>query len=147
MAQTGCEWIVDAAGCSSEKLCCGQSLRALCNALIAELDLHVVGAPQWHQFPPPGGWTGMYLLTESHLTIHTFPEHGQATLNLYCCRQRKEWDWEGRLEELLGATMVKVTCVERGRMQIAEVTMQIKEASKQSAICNPQSEILFGAAR
>jgi S-adenosylmethionine decarboxylase len=134
MAHTGCEWIIDAAGCSSDKLRCGDALRALCEAIVAELDLHVVGDPQWHQFPSPGGWTGMYLLTESHLAIHTFPEHGQATLNLYCCRQRKEWDWERRLSEWLNAASVKVTCIERGRLPIAEVRLQIEEASEHSVI-------------
>jgi S-adenosylmethionine decarboxylase len=135
MAQTGLEWIIDAAGCSAAKLRDGAALRRLCDAIIAELDLHVVGLPQWHQFPSPGGWTGMYLLTESHLTIHTFPEHGQATLNLYCCRQRETWDWEARLESLLGADRVEVTCVERGR------------ASLYPTIRNPQSAIQSGASR
>jgi S-adenosylmethionine decarboxylase len=111
---TGTEWIIDAAGCSAAALSDGARLQALCAAVIAELDLHVVGAPQWHQFSAPGGWTGMYLLTESHLTLHTFPEFGQATLNLYCCRARKDWDWEARLEEFLSAAEVSVQCLERG---------------------------------
>ncbi len=110
----GIEWIIDAAGCDGLRLRDGDRLAGLCAAIVAELDLHIVGQPQWHQFPSPGGWTGMYLLTESHLTIHTFPEHRSATLNLYCCRARQEWDWETKLAEWLGATDVDVRSAERG---------------------------------
>lgn len=114
MTHLGSEWIVDAAGCRAEALCEGTLLEALCMTVIDDLDLHVVGSPQWHQFAGPGGWTGLYLLSESHLAIHTFPEHGLATLNLYCCRERERWDWEARLGDWLGAQAVTVRCVDRG---------------------------------
>lgn len=127
MTSTGTEWIIDAAGCRSEALRSGLLLDALCLAIIDDLDLHVVGAAQWHQFPEPGGWTGMFLLTESHLTIHTFPEHGLATLNLYCCRERDRWDWEERLGDFLGATSVSVRRIMRGQLQIDDFRLQIEE--------------------
>jgi len=114
MINTGMEWIIDASGCRAEALCEGALLDALCMSVIDDLDLRVLGSPQWHQFPEPGGWTGMILLTESHLTIHTFPEHGLATLNLYCCRERDRWDWEARLGDWLGAQDVYVRCLQRG---------------------------------
>ncbi len=116
---TGTEWIVDATGCRVEALASGAQLQALCAAIIADLNLHVVGAPQWHQFPAPGGWTGMYLLTESHLTLHTFPEHQLLTLNLYCCRARKAWDWQTQLARRLGAQEVRLRAVERGAVPLA----------------------------
>jgi S-adenosylmethionine decarboxylase len=106
--------MIDAEGCRAEALRDGKLLGAICTAIIDELDLHVVGTPQWHQFRGPGGWTGMYLLTESHLTIHTFPEYGVATLNLYCCRERDRWDWEAQLSERLGAEHVRVRRLARG---------------------------------
>jgi S-adenosylmethionine decarboxylase len=55
------------------------------------------------------------MLTESHLACHTYPEHGLAAINLYCCRPRPEWPWEERLAALLGATDVRVRKVERGQ--------------------------------
>ena len=119
--KVGTEWLVDAEGCPSALLRDLGTLRRVCRQIIAHLDLHVVGDGQWHQFPPPGGVTGLYLLTESHLACHTYPENGVATFNLYCCRPRPAWPWEARLRELLGASRVTVRCVLRGGAARAEV--------------------------
>jgi S-adenosylmethionine decarboxylase len=110
----GTEWLIDAIGCRSDLLGDLIVLRGLCREIIEALDLHVVGEGNWHRFPPPGGITALWLLTESHLSLHTYPENGTATLNLYCCRPRPRWDWEGRLGEILGATRVTVRMVARG---------------------------------
>lgn len=55
----------------------------------------------------------MLMLAESHLTIHTFPEHASACLNLFCCTPRAAWAWEERLGQLLGAQVVRVRHVHR----------------------------------
>src|SRR5580704_19301046 len=116
--QVGTEWLIDAAGCSPDALCNPAALRALCERILAELELHVVGAGCWHQFPPPGSLTGLYLLTESHLACHTYPEHGVATFNLHCCRARPRWCWESALREMLGAGAICVREVARGSIRL-----------------------------
>jgi S-adenosylmethionine decarboxylase len=78
------------------------------------MNVTVVGEPQWHQFPGAGGVTGLYLLSESHLACHTYPEFRAATFNLYCCSERSEWRWELELRGALGASCVQVTRVGRG---------------------------------
>jgi S-adenosylmethionine decarboxylase len=110
----GTEWLIDASGCSPEALRDPDALAALCARVLAELELRVVGHPVWHRFPPPGGLTGLYLLAESHLTCHTYPEHGRATFNLHCCRQRPRWRWESALREALAAEVILVREVVRG---------------------------------
>jgi S-adenosylmethionine decarboxylase len=112
--KVGTEWLVDAAGCRPELLCDLPVVRATCEAILRDLKLKVVGEGLAHQFPPPGGVTLMYLLTESHLTCHTYPEHGIATFSLSCCRPRPPWDWEDQLRSFLGATHVIVRCLTRG---------------------------------
>jgi S-adenosylmethionine decarboxylase len=72
-----------------------------------------VAEPVWHQFPDAGGITCVIVLSESHLTCHTFPERGFAAVNLYCCRPRRDWPWAARLAEALGATDVHVATVRR----------------------------------
>ncbi len=110
----GTEWLVDAEGCRAEALADLAAIRTLLEEVIARLDLHVVGEGIWHKFPGPGGVTGMYLLTESHLTCHTYPERSLATVNLYCCRARPAFPWAAELTTHLGATRVTVHQVERG---------------------------------
>lgn len=109
----GVEWIVEAHGCSPDGLRDLNALRALFLALIGDLDLHAVGEIVWHQFPVTGGITGLALLSESHLTCHTFPEHGSLCLNLFSCRPRPRWDFEGRLREHLKAEDVTVRSLTR----------------------------------
>jgi S-adenosylmethionine decarboxylase len=109
----GTEWLIEAAGCEAAALREVETLRLLFERIIAELNLQVVGEQMWHQFPPPGGVTGLALLTESHLACHTYPEFQTATINLYCCRERPEWPWAERLKEMLCAESVKVRVVHR----------------------------------
>lgn len=117
---SGTEWLVEAFGCDSEALADEGKLRSLLDALIAGLCLHPVGEPLWHRFPKPGGITAMVLLAESHLAVHTFPEHGSLTLNLFCCRSRGEWDFSGCLEREFNAEHVRVRRLERPYAEVPE---------------------------
>ncbi|HKE18481.1 MAG TPA: S-adenosylmethionine decarboxylase [Kofleriaceae bacterium] len=110
----GVEWIVDAHGCDPARLRDRSAVRALLDRVVAELDLRVLGEPLVHAFEPPGGVTALYLLTESHLCCHTYPESGVATFNLYCCRERAPWPWAAALAEALGAARVDVRRQPRG---------------------------------
>lgn len=110
----GTEWLVDAYGCRADTLRDAASVRAFLERVLARLDLHAVGDGVWHAFPGEGGVTGMLLLTESHLTIHTYPEHGIATVNLYCCRERPHFPWHDELAHAFGAERVTVRSVLRG---------------------------------
>jgi S-adenosylmethionine decarboxylase len=110
----GTEWLIEAVGCEPDALRDEHLLRQLLERIMSDLGLKSVGAV-WHKFDREGGVTGLIALTESHLACHTYPEHATATFNLYCCRTRPEWDWEGHLKELLGARSVKVRRIERGK--------------------------------
>jgi S-adenosylmethionine decarboxylase len=113
MLTVGTEWLIEASGCDAAALRDAGRLRAVFARAVSELDLRVVGEAQWHTFPGEGGVTGLVMLTESHLTCHTYPEFGVATFNLYCCRERPAWAWGSRLREMLGARDVQVRSVIR----------------------------------
>jgi S-adenosylmethionine decarboxylase len=91
--------------------------RAACERCVArlveDLALTPVAPAQWHHFPPPGGLTAVLLLAESHLALHTFPEHGSLTLNVFCCRPRPAYDFAPALHDTLGITDVRVRTIER----------------------------------
>jgi S-adenosylmethionine decarboxylase len=110
----GTEWLVDALGCDRERLRDLSALVDLGAALIATLELRVIGTPLLHRFDGEGGVTGLYLLSESHLAWHTYPESGLCTLNLYCCRPRPALDWAELCTRTLGAESVRVSVVRRG---------------------------------
>lgn len=113
MTGNGIEWLVDARGCAPDVLRDPAALQRVFGELVADLDLRVIGAPLWHVFPGAAGVTGVCMLAESHLAIHTFPEHASLCLNLFCCRERPEWDFQERLRALVGARDVEVRRVER----------------------------------
>ena len=122
----GTEWLVEAAGCDRAALRDEGKVRSVLDRLIADLGLLSVGSV-WHKFEGEGGVTGLVALTESHIACHTYPEHGIATFNLYCCRTRPEWDWETNLKASLRASSVAVTKIERGESgpQISDVKFEI----------------------
>ena len=131
----GTEWLIEAAGCSNEALRDQTILRSIFSSIIDDLQLKTVGEIFWHKFEGEGGVTGLAALTESHLTCHTYPEHGVATFNLYCCRERPEWDWEGKLHAGLGAEVVAVRKVERGDLepQISNSKSRISDLRSEAA--------------
>jgi S-adenosylmethionine decarboxylase len=109
----GCEWVVDASGCDPAALASLEKIESLCSDLVRDLDLHPIAPAGFHKFPGPGGITGLVLLAESHLAIHTFPEGGSLCLNLFCCRPRPEWPFEDELARRFQAEAVDVRCLER----------------------------------
>ncbi|HTH51009.1 MAG TPA: adenosylmethionine decarboxylase [Pyrinomonadaceae bacterium] len=116
----GTEWLIEATNCDPDSLRDEAVIRGVLDRVIVDLGLRSVGSV-WHKFPGEGGVTGLIALTESHLACHTYPENGIATFNLYCCRERPRWDWEGELKQRLGAENVTVTEVQRGFMERAKV--------------------------
>lgn len=60
-----------------------EALEKLCADNVAKVGLTQVGK-LFYQFPG-SGVTGVVLLAESHIAIHTWPEKGYLTLDIYVC--------------------------------------------------------------
>ena len=90
--------------CDLALLTDAQRLAQLCSELTARTGLTAV-ADRWHTFPDhdgqPGGVTGMLLLAESHLAIHTWPERAGVTLDVYVCNFSE--DNSGKARDLIGS--------------------------------------------
>jgi spermidine synthase len=72
------------------------ALRRFCVDSVEKHGLTVVGE-LFHAFPPgqgstdaSGGVTGCVVLAESHLAIHTWPELGSVTLDVYVCNYTRD---------------------------------------------------------
>ncbi|MEX8518707.1 MAG: adenosylmethionine decarboxylase [Leptothrix sp. (in: b-proteobacteria)] len=81
-------------GCAAALLCDAGALRELCQHEIRAAGLTIVGE-LFHAFAParagePAGVTGVVLLAESHLALHTWPELGVVTLDIYVCNRRHD---------------------------------------------------------
>ncbi|GAB3867796.1 hypothetical protein GCM10028824_10970 [Hymenobacter segetis] len=67
--------------------------RAFFDAQVLAFGLEKVGEA-YHSFPAdatgPGGFTAVLALTESHLSIHTWPEHGLATFDVFLSNFRRD---------------------------------------------------------
>ncbi|MFA5522648.1 MAG: polyamine aminopropyltransferase [Castellaniella sp.] len=91
-------------GCDASILTHADTLAALCRKHTVDVGLTLVGE-KWHTFPDyqgePGGVTGMLLLAESHLAIHTWPERNGVTLDVYVCNF--EGDNSSKAERLMNA--------------------------------------------
>lgn len=59
-------------------------LEDFCKQQVAASGLTTVGS-LFHSFGEGGGVTGVVVLAESHLSIHTWPESGYVTLDVYVC--------------------------------------------------------------
>lgn len=62
------------------------AVRGALEGLVADAGLHAVGAEAVHRFAPQGLSLAI-LLAESHVAVHTWPEHGSAYVTLTTCRR------------------------------------------------------------
>ncbi|MFN8005478.1 MAG: S-adenosylmethionine decarboxylase [Terriglobia bacterium] len=105
---SGVEWLVEAFGCKPQALRELAPLQELFLEIVHQMQLQPIGEPVWHRFAGPGGVTGVWLLAESHLAIHSFPEFSSACLNVFCCRPRPALDWDTLLSRRLCASQIEV---------------------------------------
>jgi len=73
---------------NQDKLSFSSSCNALFNQLITENNLKKVGEV-YHDFEN-GGFTAVVCLTESHLSIHTWPEYQLATFDIFLSNYQKD---------------------------------------------------------
>lgn len=60
-----------------------ESGRPVLDEVVRQLHLNVM-SQTGHQFSPMG-YSYAYVLSESHFTIHTYPEHRSCYIDLFCC--------------------------------------------------------------
>ena len=70
--------------CDNEFMVNADLLREHCLKLVRDAGLSSVGE-FFHQFGSDGGVTGMVVLAESHMSLHTWPEKNYVTVDVYVC--------------------------------------------------------------
>ena len=77
----------------------------------------------FHEFSPQGV-TGVVIVEESHLSIHTWPEYGYASVDFYTCGECLPESAISVISEGLSAERVEVMLVERG-LSLTQTAMNI----------------------
>ena len=80
----GLHLLADFFGVNASVLGDAAALQAVMQDAASAAEAHVVAA-HFHHFGAGMGVTGMLLLRESHFSIHTWPETGLATLDIFMC--------------------------------------------------------------
>lgn len=70
----------------------------------------------FHKFSPQGV-SGVVVISESHLAIHTWPELGYAAVDVFTCGETvNPWDASNYMAEKFGAQDVQASEIKRGYM-------------------------------
>lgn len=79
-----------------------------------------------HDFGERAGFTAVALLAESHMSLHTWPEHGYVAIDIFLCGDAKPGQAVAVLERYFAPETVVQKSIERGlpeRMQPAQTKM------------------------
>lgn len=71
-------------------------------------------AVKLHQYSDSGGVSGVAILAESHISIHTWPERDYAALDIFMCGTCNPHDSLPVLESAFDATSTSVNEIRRG---------------------------------
>lgn len=112
MQQEGRHWLIELSGCTASLLDDAGHVRRAMVAAAREAGATVVGELV-HAFEPQGV-TGLLLLAESHLSVHTWPERGYAAVDVYTCGDARPQVAARVLAQAFEAGRVESLCVERG---------------------------------
>jgi S-adenosylmethionine decarboxylase len=113
MDTKGLHYIVEASGCAPQILEDVNKLKEiLMNAAkVGKMDVRTV---HFYKFSPRGV-SGLVIVSASHISIHTWPEHGYAAIDVYICGQGS--NPEEAIQHILQSIKAKhahITEIERG---------------------------------
>jgi S-adenosylmethionine decarboxylase len=113
MNSLGEHMLVEYYGCDPVKLAHSDEVREIVVSAVREAHGTVV-TNIFHNFNP-FGVSGVVVIAESHVTIHTWPEHGCAAVDIFSCSERLDKELlRDTLKERFGATQVTTRSFERG---------------------------------
>ncbi|WBS03113.1 adenosylmethionine decarboxylase [Pseudoduganella sp. SL102] len=80
----GTHLLADLSGIASDQLTSCARIEALLRAAAQAAGAHILHS-HFHAFGPGLGVTGVVLLAESHISIHTWPEEAFAAVDIFMC--------------------------------------------------------------
>ena len=113
MRALGFQLLVEFYDCDRNLLNDVGEIEAILNEAVVAAGASVVETVM-HRFSPQG-ISGVVLISESHVTIHTWPENGYAAVDVFTCGDRQVAEKiRDLLEDRLGAGGSHVRSIDRG---------------------------------
>jgi S-adenosylmethionine decarboxylase len=118
MTTLGTHTLADLYGCDRTILDDAQAIRAILVEAALRCGATIVDSC-FHRFSPQG-ISGVVVIAESHLAVHTWPEHDYAAIDLFTCGQSlRPNDCFIYLREALRSTTHRLQVIERGLPPVA----------------------------
>ena len=105
--------LADMYGIAPDKLSDTETIESLLRHSAQAAGAHILFS-HFHAFDAGKGVTGVVLLAESHITIHTWPECGFAAADIFMCGQAQAQRALQVLQQALQATSCEVQSIRRG---------------------------------
>lgn len=122
MENLGRHVILEYYGCSREILDDAVALEEAFVEAVRQMRASIVSV-HFHRFNPHGV-SGAVVISESHLTIHSWPEYGYAAVDVFTCGQVVDpWVAHAALKEALKPTRESVMEFKRGCFDVPKGTL------------------------
>ena len=116
-------------GCDVEVLSRVRTIRERMLAAVTAANGTIV-KPVFHEFSP-WGVSGVVVIAESHVTIHTWPEHGYAAVDIFSCsRKLRHAVVRETLRQSLGAQSVTAQRLSRGLVPPGTIAQRVTGKAK-----------------
>lgn len=103
--------MADLYGCDSKILNNEESIREISQKIIRQIGAEIVEECV-RQFEPIG-ITYFAIISTSHLSVHTWPEHQYAAVDIFSCKDLKTEDLSERLKKYFKAEKIEMHTIER----------------------------------
>ncbi|HWQ22084.1 MAG TPA: adenosylmethionine decarboxylase [Clostridia bacterium] len=114
MRTEGRHMVVEVSGCNPDVLNDLDRVKEILRESALQANAEILELA-FHHFTPQGV-SGVVVISESHLSIHTWPEYGYAALDVYTCGEKTDpWRAMEYAAEKFEATTIVKTEIARGQ--------------------------------
>ena len=136
MKSLGYHLILELEGCPSSALDDRETVSRVMTQAVEASGATLI-QPFFHQFAPQGV-SGVVIISESHFSIHTWPEYGYAAVDIFTCGDQIDMDVAVEtLRRGLGAEAIQKMLLTRGMLDLPDD--MIRHKPEPNLYCVPET--------
>lgn len=112
----GKHWLIEFYNCDKELLAQPKALETIMKEAAEKMKATIVSS-SFHHFSPLGV-SGVVVIKESHLTLHSWPEYGYAAVDIFTCGDIEMKEGVSFLKETFKATIEITEKINRGNLAV-----------------------------